>query len=182
MLIMAIPGIVEDWEGTRGEGQVDRLQHWRWKKCERWSSIIVSAAKFQLYVQILDPWTRMKRVCWFLSVPHWSWQIQEEGLGEPGSTWYFVLGTWYLVLGTWQYLVPECPWRIQARAIPRRESRTARRGNWLAPSKCSSSFSFSMSPRSNLLKFMFNERYSWWDWKSKCTAQNKSMFGNNNNK
>ena len=110
MLIMAIPGIVEDWEGTRGEGQVDRLQHWRWKKCERWSSIIVSAAKFQLYVQILDPWTRMKRVCWFLSVPHWSWQIQEEGLGEPGSTWYLVLGTWYFVLGT-LYLAL-CTWHL----------------------------------------------------------------------
>ena len=108
MLIMAIPGIVEDWEGTRGEGQVDRLQHWRWKKCERWSSIIVSAAKFQLYVLILDPWTRMKRVCWFLSVPHWSWQIQEEGLGEPSSTWYLVLCTWYLALGsTWYLSVPD---------------------------------------------------------------------------
>ena len=27
MLMMAILGVVEDWEGTRGEGQVDRLQH-----------------------------------------------------------------------------------------------------------------------------------------------------------
>ena len=31
MLIVAKPGVVDDWEGAGGEGQVDRLQ----QKCER---------------------------------------------------------------------------------------------------------------------------------------------------